>query len=364
MLTLTLQTESELYNKVVKEKSLPHPTARNFDAKRWEEAFRALRAPSQRDESLAVAAIHYGTELQRLRKTFDDKIFKELNRRSAKIFSAAFANREFFVLMDNVAERMKAKAEQESVARLDGTAGILISNGQSGDELDPDAAMATIVDTLPHCIERAQRRPADPSANRVELDRDHFKLYAALSIEHSIRDLWQSVLWKGASLTFKNNQLRQAPGDRRLAEYELAWTRRIERVATQGAITDAIADRRKHDLGIEIVPYLSKTVTGVGTGNGGRSFKFGAQSGRAGQQTRHNRQSTILEDSYLADFLDTPLPSTGDSKLTSRELHRVWCILVDAAHVLRTKKKSKELVDFDAAKQFALLIRSSELQRQ
>jgi hypothetical protein len=301
MLTLNLEIESELYNRVVKDKSLPHPTARNFDATKWQDAFRALRAPSQRDESLAVAAIHYGAELQRLRNTFDEKIFKGLNRRAAKIFSAAFANRELFVLLDKIADRTKEAAREGNVARLDGR--VLISNPQSGDKLDPDSLVASIVDTLPHCVERARRLPMDASDTAAKLDRNHLTLYPALSIEHSIRDLWQNVLWKGASLTLMDNQLRQAPGDKRLAEYELAWTRRIEGVATQGAMTDAIAERQARGVGVDPAPYLRKTVIGLGTGKGGRSFKFGEQSGRAGRQARHRSQITILEDSYLADFL-------------------------------------------------------------
>jgi hypothetical protein len=361
MITYDEPPESELYNALVKDKTLPHPTSRGFDRSKWQDAYHSLVAPSPRDEALAVAAIHYGTELRSLRNTFDDKIFKGMNRREAKIFSIAFANREFFFLSKKVVEKIESKPRGR-VARLD-NAGVLVSNAQSGEKLSPDSMTATIVDTLPHCIERAQRLAERTSNTEIKLDDDHFKLYAVLSIEHSIRDLWQDVVWRGAAITLQNGQLKQVPANKSLAEHELAWSRRNEGIALQHAIFDMITERQLRKHGAIAQSYLSKTIVGVGTGHGGRAFRFGPQSGAAGRQWRHRGQATALEDSYLSDFLDVPLPSTEKHALTCRELHRVWCLLADAASILESKRKAKDLSDYDSTKQFALLMRKSEYER-
>jgi hypothetical protein len=55
-----LDIDSALFLKLVREKALPHPTSRRFETDRWVAAAKALKAPSERDRQLLVAALHYG----------------------------------------------------------------------------------------------------------------------------------------------------------------------------------------------------------------------------------------------------------------------------------------------------------------
>jgi hypothetical protein len=87
-----VQIESPLFDKLVIEKSLRHPTARNFDENAWIEAAKELSAPTDRDKQLLTAAVHYGAEISGLRKTFEKNLFPNLDRRSGVLLSLSMAN--------------------------------------------------------------------------------------------------------------------------------------------------------------------------------------------------------------------------------------------------------------------------------
>ena len=107
--------------------------------------------------------------------------------------------------------------------------------------------------------------------------------------------------------------------------------------------------------------FLKSTVIGIGgSSKENRKFQFG--SGSEHGEGWHVSENTILEESYLGPFLDLPLPLLSPS-FTCRALTKAWCILRDAANVLASRCKKKQVRDLAEVEQLALTIRRAELER-
>src|SRR5258707_5731008 len=103
------EAESALFTMLVRERSLRHPTARNFDPNDWLKAAKAIETPSGRDIRLLFAALHYGNEIAVLRATFESQLFADMDRRSATLLSIAMANYNYNVLSGK-AQRTRSKS--------------------------------------------------------------------------------------------------------------------------------------------------------------------------------------------------------------------------------------------------------------
>lgn len=357
-----VEIESPLFIDVVRKKTLRHPTARQFDKAAWIDAAKALKHISDRDGQLLLAAVHYGQEIALLRSTFEDQLFKNLDRRTGLLLSVAMANYNYEILSKKARQKTKETIKGR-VLHLGYVGRQAIVSGPSGNEATPDTVVATIVDTLPHCLERADKLPIQASASVFNYWDRGSKLFAIMSAEHSLRSLWQRVLWDGWKLEPEGKTFRQSPGDRQLATLWEVWLWRHEMVLSQGANLEAIAESISVHHGKPAEPFISPTVTGIGgSSRETRSFRFGDVSGREGGQTWHRSESVILEDSYLAQFLDAPLPKLANS-LCCRDLQKAWCIIRDCGRILATKAKARKFENLDAIETLAFLIRRSELER-
>jgi hypothetical protein len=89
---------SELFSRLVRSKSLPHPTARNFEFRAWEDAFASIGVPTRRDRQMLDAAKFFGREIQLLRNTFEPRLLEGMDRRTGVLLSIAMANYNFLIL--------------------------------------------------------------------------------------------------------------------------------------------------------------------------------------------------------------------------------------------------------------------------
>jgi hypothetical protein len=355
--------ESELFSRLVKSRSLPHPTARNFERQIWEDTIAAIKAPSSRDRQLFDAAIHFGVELQTLRGAYESLLFESMDKRTGILLSVAIANYNFFVLtksaQDNARKQIRKKDGPLSIGSL---ANQPIPGPYPGNSSTIDSSIATVVDTIPHCIERALRLPAAGS-ERKDYWGPGLRLFSILSVEHSLRDLWQSVLWDGWVLTRDKNGLRLVPADIELATFWSVWNWRQEMIAIQDSMQSSIEERMTGRSNEPIPPYQDPTVVGIGGHSKfERRFRFGSISGRERGQVWHATENAILEGSYLAAFIDAPLPCL-DVGLSCRDLQAAWCVLRDCATVLASRCKERRLPGIASVERYALQIRRTEIER-
>lgn len=354
--------ESFLFSQLTKNKSLPHPTARNFDRQKWIDAAAAGDTLSPRDKRLLAAALHFGNEIQSLRQTFEARLFESLAQRTAILLSIAMANHNYIVLRKRAAESVSNAIRRKGGAVApDRIARQPFAGAYPGSMSDADGAVTAIVDTIPHCIERAIRRPLHGQTPK-DFWTHGSTLFAILSLEHSLRDIWQSVLWDGWELAVDDGIPTVRPTDIELATLWKVWIWRQEMVLTQSTTLDSL-QQRMSDSGELVRPFHDLSVVGIGGGSKPeRRFRFGSLSGRERGQIWHAVEDQALTASYLAPFIDTPLPNLKVD-LSCRTLQRAWYVIRECANILASKCKERGLPDIDALERYALLIRRSEIER-
>lgn len=299
-----------------------------------------------------------------LRKTFEERLFNGIDRRTGVLLSIAMANHNFLNLTKMAAEsaRRELRKKRDRPQTMGSLARQPISGSYPGSKTTSDSAIATIVDTIPHCLERAIRLPIQAPTQKG-LWQQGSSLFAILSVEHNLRDLWQTILWDGWALTHRNDVLGMVPTDRELATFWNAWHWRQEMIAMQGSLQEVIEERMTGRLYDPAPPFQDPTVVGIGGhSKEGRRFRFGSLSGLESGQSWHAAEHAALEVSYLAAFIDTPLPHLN-SELSCRDLQRAWCVLRDSAAVLATKARVKGPDDIDSMERLALQIGRQELER-
>ncbi len=255
--------DSVLFSKLAHDKSLRHPTARNFDPEKWVAAAKTIIEPSTRDIRLLLAAIYYGNEISALRRTFEPELFADLDRRSATLLAIAMANYNFITLTDKALEARKKGGKDFIHLGLAGQTAFEI--GYPGNHSSPDTAITAIVDTLPHCLERANRCPEHSTITKAKYWKLGAKLFRTMSIEHCLRDMWQAVLWENWELVRDENGNRHhQPVDRQLATLWHVWSWRHEMILSQGTNTDALVEKTQQLRGENADPFVSPTAIGIG----------------------------------------------------------------------------------------------------
>jgi hypothetical protein len=357
--TIITELRSELFSKLVYQRRLRHPTARNFEPEAWKIAWKDLKNPTDHDGQLLVAALCYGHEVATLRETLEPQLYQGLNRRTAKIVTFATANQQYRLIQQK-AKQEAQKYRKGGIARIDRLPSVKISLAYESNRVSPDAAVTAIVDTLPHCLERTNKLPDKAAAKNADLEEISAKLFTVLSVEHGLRDLWQQILWDGWQLILEKEKRQHCPTNRTLAGLWLAWVQREEALGGQRHLLETIKDEMilsQHES------LLQRTVIGIGGHKGNSRFQYGDQAATVAGQAQHLRESAALEDSYLKDFIDVHLPTLDRHGLTGRDLHKAWCIIRDAAKVLATKIQAKRFTELADLEQYALVVRKSELER-
>jgi hypothetical protein len=354
---------SNLFARLTKERSLPHPTARNFDKDKWLNAAQAIGPLSERDQQLLSAALHFGKEIQALRLTYESRLFGDVDQRTGIILSIAMANYNFLILTKSAYENVKKeRRKKDGPLSVGSIVRQPIAGPYPGNISTGDNSVATIVDTVPHCIERALHLP-DEGSSPKDFWRLGSNLFAVLSIEHGLRDLWQAVLWDGWALKHTEDAFVLDPTDLELDTLWNVWNWRQEMIIAQSSMLDSINKRMIGQEHQPVPPFQDPTVVGIGGhSKSERRFRFGSVSGRERGQVWHATEDVVLAESYLAPFIDAPLPSL-DSELSCRDLQSAWCVLRDCASILSSKCKEKDLSDVNSLERYALMIRRSEIER-
>jgi hypothetical protein len=256
--------ESGLFSKLTKEKSLKHPTARNFNADLWLKEAGSLSEITDRDRNLLTAALFYGNQLKALRSAFENRLFESLDQRTGLLLSLSMANYNYSLVGEKSRKAAKELNSSRGFFSSSGAHEITITSSL-GNKISPDVAITAIVDTLPHCFERAAALPPKSDAiTDVDLWKIGARLFSVMSIEHALRDLWQQVCWDGWALHRLNDEWRQEPVDRDLAEQWTVWHARHEKIAAQGSHQDALEARARRYAGKSEPSFLQTTVVGIG----------------------------------------------------------------------------------------------------
>jgi hypothetical protein len=357
---MPLPPDTLLFNQTVGrvKPRMPHPTARTFDRTKWDTLKQGGIALAE-DNNLCDAAIFYGEELGIIRQQLETSIFSRLTADQITLLAVAIANEQHLKLDTKKEDFSKNKDSDAPAISFDLLRNRTVYGPTADNRATVGAASDTLVDLLPHWIDRARISQTIDYDPNIDIKNKAIEGSLYLSFEHAVRDLWQQVLWEKSILD--TTKLTQSPADNRLAKLWQIWIWRNETLHSQNFMIDLSQHRPNMRAQIKQEPYLKRTVVQIrGKSRATRKFKYSDQSAYASSQTLHRIEKTIIEDSYLEKFLESELTEFPTPKMTLARLQKAWSVVRDAAKVLTRKIRSTQF-KMDNLDSLALRINGAEL---
>ena len=297
--------------------SLIPPTSARSELEDWENNIQQDMLCGE-DINLIFAAAFIGPELALLRQSRLEGIFDNLDRVSAIRMGVASVNRGAIITTKQQAT--KAKEDTKDVTHVDMLTRPKIES-LSG-KMSVDTAMTSLIDGLPHWLFQASKIPVDIIKPKKEEESDCFDIHrnAALflSLERSLKDIWQEILWE--PWVFDRERLTLSPKDPESAKRWIAWQLREDALLSQAMYFDqAMGYKRSHHK-----PVLRRTVSKVIRTSKGLRIRTSSPSAR--QRDHHYWRMEMLERSYLSTFLDL---KPEKHTVTMRDLLKAWFVLCD-----------------------------------
>ncbi|MEX0828343.1 MAG: hypothetical protein WD005_05265 [Haliea sp.] len=327
-------SDSDLFRLLTKEAALKHPTANLFSQEDWNAAYAAIAHPTKRDRELLAGAAYFGHELRTIREVIRKNFIPAYSHERGVQLLAAIANQQYLVLDNKVRKARKRLSRQSDTAHVEVITQLPI-RGAGGQQVTADDHITQIVDALPHWLFHILHPPESATDSAIN---DPFEVGSRVlmtaSIERSLRDLWQSMLWEGHKLT-ADERISISPPERSMAENWLIWHLRNSSNANWEAIADGSAGLIFGDQILRAIPVNARTVVSIEQKRGQKQrLIVGTAKGTSPIQRSHASERDALDRLYTGLFLDTPHPLSGELELTCRELNRAWWVLVDIARIL------------------------------
>ena len=355
--------ESELFRRATGrlKPGLPHPTSSSFDEVVWMESFKALAEPNERDIKLAQAAVWIGGHVALLRKRLNVAL-AGVSRSVAVQMMAAIANRDYLIV-DKQAGRKVRRLALEGEANMESMSHALLHTGRTNQRVTADSLFEQSVDTLPHWLYHAWRRPkatTDIADNRIRPTA--LKTMGLASIEQSFRYLWQQCLWTGWTLEKVDKSFVHAPFDRAHEEIWQAWIMREQALLMQRSFLDGVMYHGKDAPNPMVNPVIMRSIIGYEDRPGKRKAPLVGRLPVWGErQRRHSVSWAALRDSYLAPLLTKPLPAFAPYNITLEMVFKTWCVIGDLAAVLLNRLPRHALSSRETMRRFALPIAKARL---
>lgn len=344
----TASVRTNLFNKVTKGKDrLKSPIATNFDPDKWKEALQ--HADRQRDWRLGCTAYWVAGQVRSLRETAISEMFSGISRRSAVILAVASANRNMF----RISQETRTQRPDTDTARY----GIHISElndqgikGFGEQDLSADDINSLLVDILPHWFFETKDLPSERESIKFDYQNLERKGAYALSILEGLRDIWMAALWEGHYFRENGEHLAFGPADKREAFFWKACQMRSEMAMYAPLYRPSRTDK---DCEMEALTGIS----GVKEKGRRLEYKFGRVSKRRAKS--FSDTISVLEGSYLSEFLDIPLEDAEN--VTLRDLVKALWVLECIAFEKYKLAKNKVFTSYRSVSDLACRIKLSTL---
>jgi hypothetical protein len=337
-------------------RSLKAPNSSAFDLAEWEHLLENAQ-PTHADSGLFMVAVWLAIQAKYLRELLAQAPIPALNARLSTILAVAMLNREYFVVNGKLQNAQKA-AHNSGTLAVHQLANLSVGRGDGLSDVDVGSHIDAMTDAMDSWLFEAAdfvgglssvddlADVAVKNAQRFSLQRGHY-------------DLWQAALWEGWCLAMDGQTLSFVPPNRELEALLDACGLRKEENIMENAWIDLAAwlqleVQRRREL------QLPLTVIAIDEKPGKRRrFVVGRPSATARNAPAYLIGKASLEGSYLAAFLERPLPA--QTELNCELLSRAWYVLHDLASVLAIKRPRPTLSDHDNVRRWAFVVRRSEL---
>lgn len=316
----TAEVDSALFRHLTNraQPSIAHPTADLFDFDAWLKVL--PQDYSDRDETLIRTALFVNDQVRKLRDEYIAKAFTHMSPAQLVMLGIAIANRGFILIRRKLDEAMRAHAKSARAAHFSAISQLEIVSHVGAKPQTGATLNTAMIDSLPHWFAAAAKLPEKADEDQ-DFSEAGLKGEIFFSLNNAFREVWQQVLW--APWTIENGQ-RQVLVSPLCPEEEglwRVWDWREQSLLNQGAILNRHIEQFAPEA--EIASPLAATVRSFTVGNP-PAIELGAPT--ANQAMRHRATVDILDDAYVAIFLDQPLNTDG---VTARLLALATLVLED-----------------------------------
>jgi hypothetical protein len=300
--------------------ALRHPTADAFDLVEFARNI-DLANLTPDDLELMAAAAFFGKQIRSLRDEVLSAVVTQFSRDDLLRLAVGTVNRTITLSRRQAAAELRSGIRKSGAGHASALMSKLIDTPEGG--MSADDFATTAVDALPHWFALAGKsRDNAPRLSPKELRRLQAHTEKGVTIERSLRDLWQQVLWEPWDLT----PTSLTPKSHDQAAMWAAWQHREDVRAHQLQQFD-IAVGETHAAK---APVLMEVVTDtLQKPNGQIRIRFGRETGQI--HTMFYQLMEVLESSYLAPFLAAQLPGIS---ITLRQACLGWFGLISLARAL------------------------------
>lgn len=336
-------------------RSLKAPNSPDFDLQAWQDLMKASGLTAS-DLGLCATALWLAAEAASLREHVAKSTITPLSAQLATTLAVATLNREFATLDAKVRKTAQRGAADAGLVTLDYLTNAPIGTSDGLFEVDANSRTDAATDAADSWLFEAVDLPGNPPvpANLLGVAVSNFRRF---SLQRSHYDLWQQALWEDWRVVKVDEQLVFAPTDRDMAKLTDAWRFRQESIFTSSGWTEMAAwphtpaDERR-------TMQLPRTVIGVEY-RPGRRRRFVVARPPIKRLSSYVFSRIGLERSYLAPFLERPLPAYP--ALTSALLLRAWYVMLDLTQVLADARPRSSFSDVESVRKWALVVRRDEL---
>jgi len=311
-------------------RNLKAPTGRNFDPSQWQEVFETTSAKSDDDYQLLLSAIWIGTQTAQLRQQAGASPLEEIGSAMSAILAVGMVNREYLTMRDLVQTKIKEN-KRDYFATLLEIANTQVAGAIPGQNITADSLNEAIIDSLDSWLYDACRNPKGKTSDD-DADLSRVALWGAsyYSIQHGLGKLWQQALWEGHHLVCRDDKIIWTPADKKLAVFSEAWrTRQQANYFNFPSIDSSVWLRLSIQERKRLASFRTVLDARVSPR---RKIKVGRVSVLSRHLPHYLAEIGGLEGSYLASFLDEPLPNAAN--LTCRLICQAWHVLADLARLL------------------------------
>lgn len=318
-----------------------------------------LETPQQTDADirLCATALWLAAQAITLREKLGQKRLPTLSTRLSALLAIATLNREHFVLEGKLRKAQKAAHRAGTIA-ADQLANVTIGKGNGLFDVDAGSITDAAIDAVDSWLYEAADVEGGLS-DYPDLADAAIKNVQRFSLQRGHYDLWQHALWEDWHLTSIGRNFLFVPADPDLAALLDACLIRTQSNFVEYAWIDLAAwpqmsVQRRREV------QLPLTVVGMDQKPGKRrQFVIGRPSASSRRLPAYLLTRSGLEGSYLAPFLERPLPTQPD--LTCELLLRAWYVLDDLTEVLAAQRPRATFHDLDNVRRWASVVRRSEL---
>lgn len=354
---------STVFDALVKDRRLQHPTSINFDAVRWKEVFDEIDSPNERDRNILLGAVYFGNEIKTLRENLLTFLVSSHSRASATRLAASIANQQFLALMRKIHLSGKKHSKENDFLDLEDFSNKPIENSW-GQALIADDHVTQIVDSLPNWLYHIQRIPDGSKANFVQNSslEAGIKALTLSSLERCLRDMWQGILWDGQEISRSRTGIILRPHDQLQMKNWIVWHLRNQNIASFEHMIDLGVNISNNGKLPPVVPVVKRTVVKIERVSGKRiRFVIGKAKGISSSQRSYVSENDMLERLYTGIFLDDILPEFLRVNITCRNLLKAWTVIKDISNLFANELGGRRLAEDKALSEASCTIHVEDL---